>query len=380
MTVLWLCSWFPDKNQPHNGDFIQRQSQATSQFVDITTMHVAGLNFHSKKELENVESVSTTLQHIVKYFRLSSSRLLNNIRYFQSYYSLWQKYTKNLGRRPDLIHVNICLRDGLFALFLHKRYKIPYVVTEHWTLYVENDGADYQSKKKIFRYFTKRVLRSAACILPVSNDLGNAIKKIVPESTYRKVSNVVDTSVFCYLKEENNKFTFIHVSDMNPIKRVAGIVAAFEKLQTQFDNIQLVLVGNKKGSSSFENEDILILDHLSHESLSSVLNQSNVFVLNSVIENQPCVLLEALSCGLPCISTNVGGVAEELQDGENGFIVDLKDPTTLFEAMKNVYLNYKQFDRQAISVKARAKYSYEAVGRQIFEIYNAVLDNKKDAR
>lgn len=62
----------------------------------------------------------------------------------------------------------------------------------------------------------------------------------------------------------------------------------------------------------------------------------DAFVLSSKWEGMPNGLLEAMNCGLPCVSTEVGGVAEVLEGGKNGFMVPPQDPVALSQAMETL--------------------------------------------
>jgi N,N'-diacetylbacillosaminyl-diphospho-undecaprenol alpha-1,3-N-acetylgalactosaminyltransferase len=60
-----------------------------------------------------------------------------------------------------------------------------------------------------------------------------------------------------------------------------------------------------------------------NERLPELLNAADVFVLPSQREGHPKVLLEAMSCGLPCVGADVEGIREVIQDGENGLLCSL---------------------------------------------------------
>src|SRR5687767_13573545 len=72
--ILWLCSWYPNKTEPYNGDFIQRHAEAASLFNDIHVIHVAGsaqgsLQQNSEEEISRKEGLT---EHLI-YFRRSTS-------------------------------------------------------------------------------------------------------------------------------------------------------------------------------------------------------------------------------------------------------------------------------------------------------------------
>jgi glycosyltransferase involved in cell wall biosynthesis len=67
-----------------------------------------------------------------------------------------------------------------------------------------------------------------------------------------------------------------------------------------------------------------------------LMNACDGFVLSSVVEGLPMVLLEASACGLPCVATDVGGVAEIVLNARTGFVVPPQDPAQLASAMRRL--------------------------------------------
>ena len=91
----------------------------------------------------------------------------------------------------------------------------------------------------------------------------------------------------------------------------------------------------------------------------------------SRFENLPCVILEALCCGLPVISSRVGGIAEVI-DERNGILVESENVDQLADAMQQLVDNHALYNGQTISSDAIARFNYDTVGAQYLSLYKEI--------
>jgi glycosyltransferase involved in cell wall biosynthesis len=101
------------------------------------------------------------------------------------------------------------------------------------------------------------------------------------------------------------------------------------------------------------------------------MRESDFFVLPSLWENQPCVLNEALSCGLPILATRIGGIPEMLDD-QTGLLVPPGDVAALTDALCKALNHEIHFDQKRIA-QAAMRYQPETVGNEILEVYQDAL-------
>jgi glycosyltransferase involved in cell wall biosynthesis len=101
------------------------------------------------------------------------------------------------------------------------------------------------------------------------------------------------------------------------------------------------------------------------------MRRAHFFVLPSLWENAPHVLLEAMACGLPVVATDVGGVAEIVGE-DAGVLVPPGDPAALAEAIAVMCERHDSYDAQALARRAEERYGYEAVAREWTEVYDAL--------
>ncbi|SOC19944.1 N-acetyl-alpha-D-glucosaminyl L-malate synthase BshA [Ureibacillus xyleni] len=180
------------------------------------------------------------------------------------------------------------------------------------------------------------------------SDIVTAVSNSLKEQTYEiigttkeieTVYNFVDESVFKPIAASNyreqlgiaeDERVLIHVSNFRKIKNLPDIVETFLKVRENMP-AKLLLVGDgpekhlvlDQVNSSPYKDDVLFLGK--QENIAELFNISDLKLLLSENESFGLVLLEAMACGVPGIGTNVGGIPEVIEHGENGFIVNLGD-------------------------------------------------------
>jgi len=114
------------------------------------------------------------------------------------------------------------------------------------------------------------------------------------------------------------------------------------------------------------------------QEVAEFMRQCDFFVLSSLWENLPCVLIEAMASGLPIVATKVGGIHEIINE-KVGVLVPPKDVKALTEAIDHMLDHYQDYSAREIAEYAFDRFSYEAVGRQLNEIYKELIANKKQS-
>ncbi|MBO6305911.1 MAG: glycosyltransferase family 4 protein [Paludibacteraceae bacterium] len=288
------------------------------------------------------------------------------------------------GWMPDVVQLNVIQKQGLLALWLKKRYGIPFVIVEHWSGYLPENG-QYTRQPAIKRRFAERVAEQASAILPVSNALAKAMQDCgIRNSRWLKIYNVVDDFFFEGVESQKSKAesrkTLLHVSCFDEkAKNVKGLLRAAKMLSEKRQDWQLVLVGTGidykdvrayAESLSFPEGILRWTGELTPREVAEEMSHADAFVLNSNYENAPVVLSESMASGIPVIATRAGGMPEMIAD-ECGILVPPRNDRALTEAMEHMLDHHSEYDRAAIR-QAGKKYSYEAVGKQLKEIYEEV--------
>ena len=180
------------------------------------------------------------------------------------------------------------------------------------------------------------------------SDIVTTVSQALKEETYDRIDtvkpietiyNFVDEDVFHPMNGADLKARFgihenervlIHVSNFRKIKNIPHVIEAFMKVREAMP-AKLLLVGDgpekhrvmDQVKESPYKEDVLFLGK--QENVAELFSISDLKLLLSEKESFGLVLLEAMACGVPGIGTNIGGIPEVIEHGENGFIVELGD-------------------------------------------------------
>ena len=387
MKILWLCSWYPHASDKFDGDFIERQAKAIALHQQIEVIHIVQNTNLLQTEIKRTEKYeSKNLRQTIVYVPYLKtpfeklSKLIFNYRYTKALHTELAHYIQKNGL-PDLVHVHVPVKAGVGALWLKRKYNVPFVVTEHANVYHTTDKENFSTNSPYFRSITKKTVAQASVLISVSKFLGDAINNIVCKREYTIIPNVVDTDVFYYVKSKpaNDQFRFLHVSNLYPIKKPKKMIEAIALYLSNNNSAVFIFIGNKDNWLQKEaeklqiaTENIKFLGEIPYKEVAVEMQQANAFFLFSKSETFSCVTAEALCCGLPVIATNVGALPE-LVTSENGILVDPENIESLANAFSEVQKNIMQYDGEKISKQAAAKFNYEIIASKIIAVYKNVL-------
>ena len=168
----------------------------------------------------------------------------------------------------------------------------------------------------------------------------------LPKEKIEIIANYVDTDLFKPMpsKKYENKIIFVG-RFYNPEKNITSLIEALSGSEIELD-----IIGRLKNVSSIENiakenkVKINFLGIIPNQKLPETLNKYKVFILPSLYEGMPKALLEAMSCELAVIATNVPGSREVIINNQNGIISDTT-PESLREKINLLIKNPKLIDR-----------------------------------
>lgn len=368
--ILFLSSWYPNKLEPTNGNFVQRHAEAVALCHEVEILHAIG-DPTLKGTFLIDDQVVNGIRTLIVYYRSTANPVLNFYLRMRAYQRGFSCITK-----PDIVHANILRNSMLFAVFLKRRFNLPYVISEHWSAFLE---VNHYRLPKQARFISKYITKRASAVLPVSESLRRGLIKLGIKTPMNVVGNVVDTDIFDIQISDRKKFVFLHVSNLIPLKNPDSIITAAVKLHKVNPNFELHIGGDGDINSlnnlvkKHQAEDFIeVFGILAHAEVAEKMKQAGCFILFSSYENLPCVLLESFACGVPAIATNVGGIPE-IVNAENGFLIDKGDEHQLILAMQKMLDKNTHFDKATVRSTVANRFSKERIAEQFTEIYDAVL-------
>lgn len=382
--ILILPSWYVQEESPWVGHFFQTQAKLVSR-----EGHQVGVIFPEMRSLKTV-SLSNLRKN---YFQTLSAwddgvfelrwkgwnlfpKLLKRQRlsWIHHAHSLFNTYVKMRGL-PDLIHAHSIVWGGMAAQSISDKFKIPYLVSEHRDLFFQLKPFGVPWEKCWTSPLIQECLLKASLIISPSHSLKEALQRYHPIKV-NVIPHAVDTDFFSLREEikDKNFFHIVSIGRLSPEKNIKMLILAFFELLESDPSSRLTIGGDGPERRNLESlvkslgieSKVKFLGELSQLKVRDLLHSADLFVLTSLRETFGVVLIEALSSGLPVISTRCGG-PEEIVFTEGGSLIDVGDLRSLVRAIKN--FKGLQFKPIIIREKILKKYSFSKLKTSLLDSY-----------
>ncbi len=288
----------------------------------------------------------------------------------------------------DLLHVHYAVPHAVSATLGKDmaQSSIPMITTLHGTD-VTVLGRDARLKDTV-RYGIEK----STAVTAVSEALRKETEHLIePNCSIETIYNFVDETEYYEDHTEEEKLrkrlgfskddkVCIHISNFRRVKRTDYIIRSFAILAGLVDNVQLLLVGDGPDRSKAVElaKELQVEDRISfvgaQKEMRPLLSMSDVMFHLSDKEAFGLVILEAFACGVPAIATNIGGIPEVVQHGENGYLVPLDDPELVAAyAYEFVTDDARQRTFSEAAKKTAAQFDSKAIVDQYESLYRKVM-------
>jgi glycosyltransferase involved in cell wall biosynthesis len=260
-------------------------------------------------------------------------RLGPNIRLFHkrctcppSHYALMLPfvYRKQL-KQADAIRIHQ-IAGAIPALLAHWLYRKPLIVRAgfQWFTFAKRQGASWL-KLATISLIERLAYRTATAVIHTTQVDADfvASRYGIDRDKIHVIPNGVDTELFKPMTVDTQPRTVCFVGRLEEQKNLPALVQAMSGIDGR-----LVLYGDGALRQTLEDlartHQVIVefRGRIANEGLPAALNACTIFVLPSLYEGNPKVLLEAMACGLPCVGTNVEGIAAIIQDGKTGLLCE----------------------------------------------------------
>lgn len=373
MFVLHIPSWYPDDSKPFTGNFIERHIEAIALKIPSVTLKVVETNQRTvTRTVEEVSPNNTVCTYYVTRKRSLLGRLFNKF-LFGYYYIRGGQFIEQQFGKPSLLHLHVAFPRGSVAVQFKKKWKVPLLLTEHWSGYHARNYPLLPLKVKKELHKTWSHIDG---ITTVSEYLLNEIQERFPVSQSAIIYNVVDHHLFQPQPVSFPPIKLIHISTLDEdAKNFQGILEAVLEIRKKRNDFVLNIV-SEFVKPQYEqwvvdhqlSDTVYFLGSKSSEEVAELLAQHHFLILYSNYENQPCVISEAFSCGKPVLSSDVGGIPEIISP-DRGVIIAPQKTELLIAALEQFMDNFNRYNAENIREYAINHFSKEVIAEKFWQFY-----------
>lgn len=281
-------------------------------------------------------------------------------------------------RRADIVKTNQ-MRGADIALRCSRLWNKKFIARcgYMWSTDVRNKENHDPDILKRAQATEEKVFTSADHIILTTQEMKKSIVSRFPSQADRitVIPNFVDTDIFYPVDiSKREKGTLCFVGRLSPEKNLENLLMAVNNTSYKLQIIGMGPLKDKLEKIAGENEHIHFTDRIPNNELPKLLNKCDAFVLPSLYEGHPKVLIEAMSCGLPVIATDVAGINSLITHGKTGWLSNT-DVESLKDAICHVLSDTTLQDELGKNAAqfARENFSLQKVAQREQDLYQRVV-------
>lgn len=383
--ILFITSWYPNRNAPALGNFIQQHARAVSLKHKVSVVYAISDDKLPEGKSEAIQNVNGNLTELVIYYGKVRSKLpvISQLKKSKAYQSAIRSgilRAAKLNGKADLLHVHVIWPAAIAVLPLMKDLNLPLIISEHWSGYLPEDG---NYKGALMKSYSQKLASQAKMITVVSARMEEAMRKHSLGNQFSILPNCIDTKLFrpAANKKTNSSLRLLHVSMLvDREKNISGLLRVMKSLESN-PEISLEIAGDGPERSKHEslasslgilNKTVFFSGYKNPQEVAASMQNADALIMFSHFEGMPVTIIEAQSCGLPVIATRTGYIPEMVRENE-GILVEPGNETELKQAILNLQSNRKNYSANAIRERAVKQYSMTAVSEMLNSIYHSAI-------
>jgi glycosyltransferase involved in cell wall biosynthesis len=226
--------------------------------------------------------------------------------------------------------------------------------------------------------------KRADAVVGVADAVGEELDKYWGIKGVKTIHNGIDTRIFNKKKEtifdNKEKFHILYVGSIIPRKGLEYLFEAIDSLE----NTIVHIIGNPSGPSKkyldiilskVKNKDRIIVEgKIPNKELPKYYSDADCFVLPTISEGLPKVVLEAMACECPVITTNVSG-NPEVVNNKTGYLIEAKNANQLKETIKEIQDNKSEARKRAKNAKkiVENNFTWKEAAKKYALLYKSLI-------
>lgn len=389
MNIIIIPAFFQTKKHPTTGSFFLDQAKALKQaghwvvILYCDTYSVKCINewsAYAEQETDIIEGIQIYRKRT--FCPLKHGMEGHRRAFTEGVKALYAAHIDG-KMQADMIHAHCCVWAGYAAMELSRLTGIPYVITEHATMFQLH--RDQISRKN--NQFITQAFRNAAKVICVSSAFRNVLSEYRPKQEIQVIGNVVDCDFFKAAGAKEDKtvifFSLCYMQTEEQLRKkgIDVLLRAWKNVQEAYPRARLVVGGGGqavqkavKWSVEYGVQDTVeFLGELDRQQTARQMSVCDCFVLPSRYETFGVVYIEAMACGKPVIATACGG-PDDFVSPDNGLLVPVEDVSALAEALKRMMVSYAQYDASKIRESVQSRFSSQAIADRLEQVYKSIIN------
>ena len=296
--------------------------------------------------------------------------------------------------KPDIIHAHLPFGAGIEALIAAKILNKPFIGTNHTPM---TEFIRYSPIK--FGQLNKWLLKYTVWFYNRCNFVSSPAQTVVDEmiangfkQPYKILSNPIDTKTFSVVGAEEKKYlkqkfgfsehTILYAGRLAAEKRIDLVMYSVAKLIKEIPDLMYVILGRGTQQKSLENlaaklgiaKHVKILGFINDpKTYAEIYKASDLFAMLSTAESQSMVTMQAMSCGIPVIVSNVWGLGEYV-NSDRGILINRGEEELLTGHISKLFNNPEHMDALgAAGRKYVQEFSPEKIAAQWDNLYTQAI-------
>ena len=287
--------------------------------------------------------------------------------------------------RPDLMHVFFGMPTGPVGLLVNQVLGVPYLLSLRGGDVPGFMADELARMHQLTMPLTRRIWARAGALVANSPRLHQLALSVVPERTVELVPNGVDLEMFrpAAPRPEGASVRLLFVGRLVRQKGLVYLLQSLAQLDPAIrGQVELELVGSGPDEESLRTlagelgiaAQVHFAGWVAREAIVAHYQQADVFVLPSLDEGMPNVVLEAIACARPIVATDLPGNRELVRGGENGFLVPRADSAALTAALDGLITDAALRRRMGAASRALAEcYSWANVAGRYLALSEEIV-------